>query len=134
MVDDVGEQLAGWGKVVTIETRGRLSGRPVEVAVGYLDADDGSLLVAAGSADAGWARNLLDEPRCRVRLGDEDWPGVAQPVEGAEAGRVVRELILKYGTPAERLGRGPVFRLRRDVPGGRQRPAEGGASAEGASA
>jgi hypothetical protein len=25
----------------------------------------------------------------------------------------VRELILRYGTPAERLGNGPVFRLRR---------------------
>jgi deazaflavin-dependent oxidoreductase (nitroreductase family) len=111
--DELGEQLAGWGKVVTIETRGRISGRPVEVAVGYIEEPDGAMLVAAGSAESDWARNLALDPSCRVRLGDESWPALAETVEGGEASRAVRELILKYGTPAERLGRGPVFRLRR---------------------
>ena len=115
MMDELGEQLAGWGKVVTVETRGRVSGRPLEVAVGYVEEPDGSLLVAAGSAESDWARNLALDPSCRVRLGDESWAAIAEPVEAPESGRVVRELILKYGTPAERLGRGPVFRLRRDV-------------------
>ncbi len=111
--DDVGEQLAGWGKVITLETRGRVTGRPVEVAVGYVEEPDGSLLVAAGSAEADWARNLEAEPSCRVRLEDRSWPARAEPVDGPEAGRAVTALILRYGTPAERLGRGPVFRLRR---------------------
>jgi deazaflavin-dependent oxidoreductase (nitroreductase family) len=111
--DELGEQLAGWGKVVTVETRGRVTGRPSEVAVGYLEEGDGSVLVAAGSADADWARNLATDPACRVRRGEETWPAVAEPIDTPEAGRVVRDLILKYGTPAERLGRGPVFRLRR---------------------
>lgn len=111
--DELGEQLAGWGKVVTIETRGRVTGRPVEVAVGYLEGADESVLVAAGTPESDWARNLTADPTCRVRLGDESWPAIAEPVDGPEAGRVVRDLILKYGTPAERLGRGPVFRLRR---------------------
>lgn len=113
--DELGEQLAGWGKVVTVETRGRVTGRPVQVALGYLEEPDGSVLVAAGSADAGWARNLAADPSCRVRLGDEAWPATAELVEPPEAGLVVRDLILKYGTPAERLGRGPVFRLRQDA-------------------
>jgi deazaflavin-dependent oxidoreductase (nitroreductase family) len=112
--DELGEQLAGWGKVVTVETRGRVTGRPVEVAVGYLE-DGRDVLVAAGSADADWARNLATDPACRVRLGEETWPAVAEPIDAPEAGRVVRDLILKYGTPAERLGRGPVFRLRRSA-------------------
>ena len=111
--DELGEQLAGWGKVVTIETRGRVTGQPVEVAVGYLEESDGSVLVAAGTAESDWARNLAIDPACRVRLADASWPAFAEPVEGAEASRAVRDLILKYGTPAERLGRGPVFRLRR---------------------
>jgi deazaflavin-dependent oxidoreductase (nitroreductase family) len=111
--DELGEQLAGWGKVVTIETRGRVTGQPVEVAVGYLEEPGGTLLIAAGAAESDWARNLALDPTCRVRLGDESWPALAEPVEGAEASRAVRDLILKYGTPAERLGRGPVFRLRR---------------------
>jgi deazaflavin-dependent oxidoreductase (nitroreductase family) len=113
--DELGEQLAGWGKVITIETRGRVSGRAVVVAVGYLeDGDD--ILVAAGGADADWARNLFSEPACRVRVGELSWPATAEPVEPPESDRVVRDLILKYGTPAERLGRGPVFRLRRSSP------------------
>jgi deazaflavin-dependent oxidoreductase (nitroreductase family) len=110
--DELGEQLAGWGKVVTIETRGRVTGRPIEVAVGYLE-DGEDVLVAAGTAEADWARNLAADPGCRVRLGDDSWSATAGLVEPPESGRVVRELILKYGTPAERLGRGPVFRLRR---------------------
>ena len=114
-MDELGEQLAGWGKVVTVEARGRVTGRPVEVAVGYVEEADGSLLVAAGSAESDWARNLALAPACRVRLGDESWPAFAELVEGAAASSAVRDLILKYGTPAERLGRGPVFRLRRAV-------------------
>jgi hypothetical protein len=78
---------------------------------------DGSLLVAAGSPAADWARNLDADPRCRVAIGDRTWPNaIAEPLEGTKAQQAVRELILKYGTPAERLGRGPAYRLRRAVP------------------
>ena len=111
-MDSLGEQLAGWGKVLKLETRGRVSGRAVDVAVGYFEEADGSILVAAGTAEADWARNLEADPRCRVTLGDSSWDGVAVPVDGADAHRAVRELILRYGTPAEKLGGGPVFRLR----------------------
>ena len=112
-MDELGEQLAGWGKVIRLETRGRTSGRRVEIALGYVEEPDGSVLVAAGSADAAWARNLDADPRCRVRQAEGDWTEtIAEPVDGPEAARAVRELILRYGTPAERLGRGPVYRLR----------------------
>jgi deazaflavin-dependent oxidoreductase (nitroreductase family) len=111
-MDELGEQLAGWGKVLRLETRGRVSGRPIEVAVGYVEEPDGSFLVAAGSMDTGWARNLESDAACRVAVGNELRPAVAEPLAGPDANRAVRELILKYGTPAERLGRGPVFLLR----------------------
>jgi len=110
---DVGEQLAGWGKVILLETRGRVTGRPSQTAVGFVEDPDGSLLVAAGDPDADWARNLDADPGCRVTLADRTWDALAEPVTGPEAGRAIRGLILRYGTPAERLGRGPVFRLRR---------------------
>jgi deazaflavin-dependent oxidoreductase (nitroreductase family) len=92
---------------------GRRTGRPVEVAVGYVEEPGGSVLVAAGSPETDWARNLEADPRCRVTIGDASWDARADPLDGADAARVVRELILKYGTPAERLGRGPTFRLTR---------------------
>jgi hypothetical protein len=68
--------------------------------------------VAAGDPGADWARNLEHEPACRVELEGRAWAAVAEPLEPSERARAVRALILKYGTPAERLGRGPAFRLR----------------------
>ena len=113
LTDDIGEQLAGWGKVLRLRTRGRVTGRPLEVAIGYVEDADGAVLVAAGSPDADWARNLDSEPRCQVAIGEvAAWAdAVAEPLSGPHAQRAVRELILKYGTPAERLGRGPAYRL-----------------------
>jgi deazaflavin-dependent oxidoreductase (nitroreductase family) len=110
--DEVGDQLIGWGTVVRIETRGHRSGGPAAAAVGYIEEPDGSLLVAAGSPDAAWARNLEADPRCLVTTGDRTVDMVAEELDAAEAARVVTSLILRYGTPAEGLGRGPAFRLR----------------------
>lgn len=101
------------GRAVRLETRGRRTGRPVAVAIGFVEEPDGSLLVAAGHPDTDWAQNLLAEPRCRVALGEATFEAVAELLEGADAARAIRELILRYGTPAERLGAGPAFRLRR---------------------
>jgi len=112
LTNELGQQLAGWGKVLRLQTLGRTSGRSVEVALGYVEEADGSLLVA-GMHEAHWARNLEVDPRCRVTLGESSWPARAEPLSGNEAHRAVRDLILKYGTPAERLGAGPAFRLRR---------------------
>lgn len=110
--DDVGDQLTGWGKVVRIETRGRVSGRPVAAAVGFVEGDGDSLLVAAGEPDADWARNLEADPACTLTVGERTWRATAELLDATDAAAVVRELILRYGTPAERLGRGPAFRLR----------------------
>jgi deazaflavin-dependent oxidoreductase (nitroreductase family) len=113
-VDDgeVGEQLVGWGKSIEITTRGRLSGRAVQAVVGFVEDPDGSLLVAAGDPTADWALNLLADRSCRVVMAGRAWEAVAEPLAGPEFARAIRELILKHGTPAERLGRGPAFRLR----------------------
>ena len=111
--ETIGEQLTRWGKVALVETRGRRSGRPVRAAVGYVEEADGSLLVAAGSATADWARNLDADPACRATVGERTASYVAEPVdEHAERAAALTSLILKYGTPAERLGLGPVYRLR----------------------
>jgi hypothetical protein len=69
--------------------------------------------VAAGSPGAGWSRNLLADPACRVTIAEATFDAVARELEGAEHAAAVRDLILKYGQPAERLGAGPAFELRR---------------------
>jgi deazaflavin-dependent oxidoreductase (nitroreductase family) len=107
----IAEDLTDWGKVALLETIGRKTGRPARAAVGFIEEPDGSLLVAAGSHDSDWALNLSANPACRATIGDKTTPYVAQDVEDEDRSRAITGLILKYGTPAERLGRGPVFRL-----------------------
>jgi deazaflavin-dependent oxidoreductase (nitroreductase family) len=114
---DIGRQLAEWGKVVLIETRGRVTGQPARAAVGYLEEEDGSYLVAAGDPNAAWARNLEADPLCVVTIGERTRTFRAEPLEGADLHAAIAGLILRYGTPAEGLGRGPAFRLRLAEPG-----------------
>ena len=112
MPDTYGEQLAAWGKVILLETTGRASGRRTRTAVGFVVGSDGSLLIAAGSPGAHWAANLRADPACHGTMGPERRAYLAEEIEGPDRARVITELILKYGTPAESLGVGPAFRLR----------------------
>jgi deazaflavin-dependent oxidoreductase (nitroreductase family) len=108
------DDLVDAGRYVRVETHGRRTGAARAVTVGFVPSDDGppgSLLVAAGAPDADWAVNLLVEPRCRVTVGADTFDALAEPLDGAEHARAVRSLILRYGTSAEGLGRGPSFRL-----------------------
>src|SRR5262245_23536007 len=107
------DDLVAWGRTLRLETRGRVTGRIARAVVGFVEQADGSLLVAAGSPDADWALNLLADAACRVALGDDAWAALARPLERDEHVAAVRALILRYGTPAENLGAGPSFELRR---------------------
>jgi deazaflavin-dependent oxidoreductase (nitroreductase family) len=107
----LGAELTALGRTVTIQTTGRSSGLPRSVTIGFIDDGDGSLLVAASEDASHWARNLIAEPRCRVERAGAVQPYRAVRLEGPDAHAAVAALILKYGTPAERLGGGPIFRL-----------------------
>jgi hypothetical protein len=75
---------------------------------------DGSILVAAGSLDRAWAANLLADPAVEVVVEGRSFTGEADVLEDRDPrrGRAVRELILRYGTPSEGLGSGPIFIIR----------------------
>jgi deazaflavin-dependent oxidoreductase (nitroreductase family) len=107
------DELVASGRFVRIETRGERSGLERHATVGFVDDErtPGAILVAATAPDAAWARNLLADPMCHVRVGDRSFDAIAEPLAGAEHALAVRGLILRYGTPAEGLGRGPSFRL-----------------------
>jgi hypothetical protein len=47
-----------------------------------------------------------------VTVGDLRGRYLAQALDGPERNAAIAALILRYGTPAEGLGRGPTFRLR----------------------
>ncbi len=93
---------------------GRRSGSAREVTVGYVEEPDGSILVAAGSPNRAWAANLLTDPRLTVRAGGRSFAAEAEELDDRDPrrARAVRELILRYGTPSEALGSGPIFVLR----------------------
>ena len=89
-----------------------MTGRLARAAVGFVEEADGALLVAAGEPDADWGLNLEADPHCGVTIGERSARFRAEPLEGAERNAAITGLILRYGTPSEGLGRGPVFRLR----------------------
>jgi deazaflavin-dependent oxidoreductase (nitroreductase family) len=122
MPDAYGEQLAAWGKVAMLETTGRVSGRAIRTAVGFVADPDGSLLVAAGNPGADWAANLRAHPACHGTISGERRAYRAEELEGPDRAGAITELILRYGTPAERLGAGPAFRLRPVDPGASSPP------------
>jgi deazaflavin-dependent oxidoreductase (nitroreductase family) len=105
-------ELVAHGRVARLVTIGRISGAPRDVAVGYVDEPDGSILVAANDAHTAWGHNLLANPAVSVEIADRRFEAIAEPLDRADHGRVVRELILRYGTSSEGLGNGPSFRLR----------------------
>ena len=106
------DDLVAWGRVLRIETTGRVTGRAARAIVGFAERDDGAVVVAPGSPDAAWALNLLAAPACRVTVAGASWTAEARPLAGREHAAAVRDLILKYGTPAEGLGAGPSFEIR----------------------
>jgi deazaflavin-dependent oxidoreductase (nitroreductase family) len=124
------DELVAWGRVIELETTGRRSGRPRRVAVGWIERSDGALGIAATDPDTHWALNLLAEARCRVR-DEHGWRDCrASPLEDEEHDGTIAALILRYGTPAERLGLGPTFRLDCGPSASRSDEATGAATAE----
>jgi deazaflavin-dependent oxidoreductase (nitroreductase family) len=105
------DDLTAWGKTIVLESVGRASGRPRRVTLGFIAEDSGAILIAASEDTSRWARNLLAEPRCHVERDGSRVPSYAARLSSEESHAVVARLILKYGTPSERLGGGPAFRV-----------------------
>jgi hypothetical protein len=84
------------------------------VTIGFVEEPDGSILVAAGSLDRAWAANLMADPAVEVEIGGRTFQAVAELLDDRDPrrGRAVRELILRFGTPSEGLGGGPIFAIR----------------------
>jgi deazaflavin-dependent oxidoreductase (nitroreductase family) len=107
------DELVRDGRIARLELRGHRSGELRAVTVGFVEHPDGSIVVAAQSDEAAWARNLEADPRATVTIGDRTFTARADRLDDADPRRIaaIRELILRYGTPSEGLGRGPVFVL-----------------------
>lgn len=106
--------LATDDRFARLVVRGRRTGAPRSITVGFVEEPDGSILVAAGSPRSAWALNLIANPEVDVTLRGRMFAAVAEHLDDRDPrrGRTVRELILRYGTPSEGLGSGPIFVIR----------------------
>lgn len=106
------DELVRDGRYARLEVRGARSGVLRPVTVGFVERPDGTLAVAA-RGETGWADNLLAAPRVVVTIGARTFRASAELLEPGDPRRAaaIRDLILRYGTPSERLGSGPVFIL-----------------------
>jgi hypothetical protein len=107
------DDLVRDGRVARLDLPAGNGGAARSVAVGFAEQPDGTLLVAAGSAESAWAHALEDEPDVQVTIGGRSFRASTAllPDDDPRRAIAIRELILRYGTPSERLGRGPVFAL-----------------------
>ena len=67
---------------IDLVTTGRRTGHPHTVTL-WSAYDDGTLWLRTDS-DADWYRNLLADPRCRVRFGSHEVEGEHEPIEGMD--------------------------------------------------
>jgi deazaflavin-dependent oxidoreductase (nitroreductase family) len=107
------DDLVRDGRFARLEIRGRRTGQARQATVGFVDEPDGRILVAAGGPDVVWARNLAADPKVRVTIGARSFWAIATELDDRDPlrARAVRELILRYGTPSERVGSGSIFLL-----------------------
>ncbi|MFL5642287.1 MAG: nitroreductase family deazaflavin-dependent oxidoreductase [Chloroflexota bacterium] len=110
---DLDAALAADERFARLRILGRRTGSERSVTVGYVAGEGETIVVAAGTPDAAWARNVLAQPSVEVSVAGRTFAAVAEPLEDGDPrrGRAVRDLILRYGTPSEGLGSGPIFIL-----------------------
>ena len=107
------EDLVRTGRYARLDFRGR-GAAPRRVTVGYVEGPDGTLFVAARDPAARWAQELeLGDGRATITVADRTTPVQATALASDDPRRsaAIRDLILRYGTPSERIGAGAVFAL-----------------------
>jgi deazaflavin-dependent oxidoreductase (nitroreductase family) len=84
-----------------LTTTGRKTGLPREIEIWFVEADGRLYILAEHGHKAHWVQNILANPRVRVRVGDQEWDGLAHVLDAhhnadafSNARRLARE---KYG-------------------------------------
>ena len=84
-----------------LTTTGRETGLPREIEVWFVEAEGRLYVLAEHGHKARWVQNILANPRVHVRVGDQQWHGLARvldPNKDAEAYSNARQLAgEKYG-------------------------------------
>ena len=88
--------------VCHLQTTGRTSGRPRTIEIWFGTDGERVYMLAGGRNRAHWVRNLVADPRVRVRIGGVTLAGMARVIEGEEREELARRLLAtKYQGWAE---------------------------------
>jgi deazaflavin-dependent oxidoreductase (nitroreductase family) len=79
--------------VCHLQTTGRSSGRPRTIEIWYATDGERIYLLAGGRQRAHWVRNLVADPRVRVRIGGRTLEGRARVIDGDEREPLARRLL-----------------------------------------
>jgi len=82
-----------------LTTTGRMSGEPREIEIWFgLDGD--TLYMLSGGRDrSDWVKNLIREPKVRVRIADRTFAGHARIVSAEDEDARARHLLLEKYSP-----------------------------------
>ena len=84
-----------------LTTIGRKTGLARQIEIWFVELDGRVYILAEHGYKAQWVKNVLDNPRVTVRIGDHNWIGAARvldPEKAAEVYLKARELSReKYG-------------------------------------
>lgn len=76
-------------RLLVLTTTGRKSGLPRTCGLNYAVDGDVVYVVSGYGATTDWYRNLVADPRVRVRIGPRSWKATAGTAEGDERRRAV---------------------------------------------
>jgi deazaflavin-dependent oxidoreductase (nitroreductase family) len=79
--------------VCHLQTTGRSSGRPRTIEIWFATDGERVYLLSGGRHRAQWVRNLVADPRVRVRIGGRTLDGRARVIEGEEREPLARRLL-----------------------------------------
>ena len=83
-----------------LTTTGRRTGEPHQIEIWFGAKDDTVYLLAGGRDTADWVRNLMQEPRVNLRIGERVWNAVARPVvPGTDEDDLARLLLVDKYSP-----------------------------------
>jgi deazaflavin-dependent oxidoreductase (nitroreductase family) len=80
-----------------LTTVGRVTGRDHTIEIWFVVVDGRVYLLSGGRDRADWVRNLMAEPRVRLRVAGDDYPATAAVAVDDETSRRARRLLVdKY--------------------------------------
>lgn len=89
-----------------LTTTGRVSGEPREIEIWFGLRGSTVYLLSGGGERSDWVRNLLADPRVRVRLGEVTYSGSARVVRDADEQAMARPLVHgKYASGPDDMAR-----------------------------